>query len=255
MRGKDFVREMEALAAPIAKQAYDGTCETYANLSDDQAFRLLGQLWWLEGPEVPAFARAWWQSIPGDPTGKYRDVEMFLSRQLYDESRHGKLYAAACIQKGFVKHEQELYGHPYTRPVPGLINFTIWMQHLGNYMFTTLYTAEQLASENLTFPSFIDAMLRVIDDPIVRGPFEGQYDEERYHGLSGRYVVAKYCHDGALQEEGLWAAKISWNLLQQMAADLGKFVKDGSVEEMRPAPKYERLALPQPFDKPSPAAR
>ena len=109
MRGKDFFREMEAMAQPLAKQTYEATRESYANLNDDQAFRLLAQLWFIEAPVLGNYARNWWNSIPRDPTGKYRDVEMFLARQLYDEARHGKLYADACIRKGFVKSEEDLW--------------------------------------------------------------------------------------------------------------------------------------------------
>lgn len=234
MRGKDFFRQMEELAAPIAKQAYEATCETYSTMSDDQAFRLLAQLWYIETPVLGNYARNWWASIPHDPTGKYRDVELFLSRQLYDESRHGKLYADACIRKGFIQREAELYEHPYARPVPGWLNFTMWLEHLGGFNFTTLYAGEQMASECLTFPQFLRGCIEVVRDPVVRHVFEAQWDEEHFHGMSGRYVVTKYCQTQPLQDEAAWAAQTTWRLLGDGVGDLAKFVKDGAFVS-RPA--------------------
>ena len=234
MRGKDFFREMETLAAPLAKQAYESTCETYSTMDDDQAFRLLAQLWYIETPVLGNYARNWWASVPHDPTGKYRDVELFLSRQLYDESRHGKLYADACIRKGFIQHESELYTHPYARPVPGWLNFTMWLEHLGGFNFTTLYAGEQMASECLTFPQFLRGCIDVVQDPVVRHVFEAQWDEEHFHGMAGRYVVTKYCQTQALQDEAAWAAQTTWRLLGDGVGDLAKFVRDGAFVE-RPA--------------------
>jgi hypothetical protein len=242
MRGKDFFREMENLSKPIAQQTYESVCETYSTMNDDQAFRFLGQFWFIEAPVLGGIARSWWSAIPSDPTGKYRDVEMFLARQLYDESRHGKLYADACIRKGFVKSEQELWGHPYTKPVPGWLNFASWLQHLSSYQLTTLYAGEQMASEALTFPYFLKAAIKSIQDPVVRFAFEAQWDEECFHGMTGRYVVTKYCQTQAQQDEAAWAVQTTWRLLGEGAADLAKFVKAGetvhraSLEQDPPAP-------------------
>jgi hypothetical protein len=244
MRGKDFFREMEALAKPLAKQTHESTCESYSNLSDDQAFRLLGQLWFIEAPVLGNYARNWWNTIPRDPTGKYRDVEMFLSRQLYDESRHGKLYADACIRKGFVQSDQELWTHPYAKPVPGWLNFTMWLEHLGGFNFTTLYAGEQMASECLIFPQLLKGAIEVIKDPIVRWVFEAQWDEEAFHGMMGRYVVTKYCQSQVQQDEAAWAAQTTWRLLGEAAIDLNKFIRDGDVTP-RPAIKND-LALRKP---------
>jgi hypothetical protein len=244
MRGKDFFREMEALAKPIARATYESTCENYSKLNDDQQFRLLGQFWFIEAPVIANFSRSWWNAIPRDPGGKYRDVEMFLARQLYDESRHGKLYADACIRKGFVQSEQELWTHPYCKPVPGWLNFEMWLEHLGNFNFTTLYAGEQMASECLTFPQLLKAAIKVIEDPIVRWVFEAQWDEESFHGMTGRYVVTKYCQSQLQQDEAAWAAQTTWRLLGTAADDLVKFIKEGEVTP-RPEIKSD-LALLKP---------
>jgi hypothetical protein len=244
MRGKDFFREMEALAKPIAQATYESTCENYSKLNDDQQFRLLGQFWFIEAPVIANFSRSWWNAIPRDPGGKYRDVEMFLARQLYDESRHGKLYADACIRKGFVQSEQELWTHPYCKPVPGWLNFEMWLEHLGNFNFTTLYAGEQMASECLTFPQLLKAAIKVIEDPIVRWVFEAQWDEESFHGMTGRYVVTKYCQSQLQQDEAAWAAQTTWRLLGTAADDLIKFIKEGEVTP-RPEIKSD-LALLKP---------
>jgi hypothetical protein len=244
MRGKDFFREMEALAKPIAQATYESTCENYSKLNDDQQFRLLGQFWFIEAPVIANFSRSWWNAIPRDPGGKYRDVEMFLARQLYDESRHGKLYADACIRKGFVQSEQELWTHPYCKPVPGWLNFEMWLEHLGNFNFTTLYAGEQMASECLTFPHLLKAAIKVIEDPIVRWVFEAQWDEESFHGMTGRYVVTKYCQSQLQQDEAAWAAQTTWRLLSTAADDLIKFIKEGEVTP-RPEIKGD-LALLKP---------
>ncbi|MGD9764004.1 MAG: hypothetical protein AB7V27_09845 [Candidatus Binatia bacterium] len=254
MRGKDYFRMMQELAAPLAKQAYETTCETYAKLSDDEAFRLLAQLWFIEAPVLGNYARNWWNTIPRDPAGKYRDVEMFLSRQLYDEARHGKLYADACVRKGYIQHEEELYTHPYARPVPGWLNFTMWLEHLGSFNFTTLYAGEQMASECLTFPMVLKACMDVIEDPVIRWVFEAQWDEEHFHGTSGRYVITKYCQTAAQQEEASWAAHTTWRLLAEGVGDLAKFVKDGAYVPRpafaeHPAAATERRAMPRTLDR------
>lgn len=255
MRGKDFFREMEAIAKPIAAGAYESTCETYSKLSDDGAFRLLAQLWFIEAPVLGNYARNWWNSIPRDPTGKYRDVEMFLSRQLYDEARHGKLYADACIRKGFIRHDQELFSHPYAKPVPGWLNFTTWLEHLGGYHFTTLYAGEQMASERLTFPMFLKGCIDVIQDPVVRWVFEAQWDEESFHGMSGKYVITKYCQTKAQQDEAAWAAHTTWRLLGEAVNDLAKFIVDGEFIprpplEEHPAVEQPKRLVPRTFDRP-----
>jgi hypothetical protein len=256
MRGKDFFREMETIAAPLAKETYEATRATYSSMDDDQNFRLLGQLWWIEAPTIGDFSRTWWNAIPRDSTGKYRDVEMFLARQLYDESRHGKLYADACIRKGFVQSEEELWGHPYTRPVPAWLNFATWLEHLGHYHFTTLYAGEQMASEHFTFPKFIDGMIDSIEDPIVRWVFEAQVDEEAYHGMTGRYVVTKYCQTQHQQDEAAWAAQTTWRLLGEAAVDLAKFIKDGAYVPRpaiaeHPAVTPPAKRVPRPLDQPA----
>ena len=169
---------------------------------------------------------------------------MFLARQLYDESRHGKLYADACIRKGFVQSEQELWTHPYCKPVPGWLNFEMWLEHLGNFNFTTLYAGEQMASECLTFPQLLRAAIKVIEDPIVRWVFEAQWDEESFHGMTGRYVVTKYCQSQLQQDEAAWAAQTTWRLLGTAADDLVKFIKEGEVTP-RPEIKSD-LALLKP---------
>ena len=245
MRGKDFFREMEAIAAPIAKETYEATRATYSNMTEDEKFRLLGQLWFIEAPTIANFSRAWWNAVPRDSSGKYRDVEMFLARQMYDESRHGKLYADACIRKGFVASEDELWTHPYTRPVPGWLNFATWLEHLGNYHFTTLYGGEQMASEALTFPKFIEGAIDGIEDPIVRWVFEAQVDEEAYHGMTGRYVITKYCQTQAQQDEAAWAAQTTWRLLGEAAVDLAKFVKDGAFVPRPPLAEHPEVSLPK----------
>ena len=255
MRGKDFFREMEQIAAPLAKQAYEGACETYAKLSDDDAFRLLAQLWFIEAPVLGNYARNWWNAIPRDPHGRYRDVEMFLTRQLYDEARHGKLYADACIRKGFIKHEAELFEHPYARPIPGWLNFTMWLEHLGGYHFTTLYAGEQMASECLVFPRVLQACIDVIEDPVVRWVFEAQIDEEHFHGTSGRYVISKYCQTAAQQDEASWAAHTTWRLLAEGVTDLAKFVADGAFVPRPPLAEHPAVVtptkvLPRTLDRP-----
>ncbi|MEA2626332.1 MAG: hypothetical protein QOD06_2377 [Candidatus Binatota bacterium] len=244
MRGKDFFREMETIAAPIGKETYEGTRATYSNLNEDQKFRLLCQLWWIEAPTIANFSRSWWNAIPRDPSGKYRDVEMFLARQMYDESRHGKLYADACIRKGFVQREEELWTHPYARPVQGWLNFAAWLEHLGNYHFTTLYAGEQMASECLTFPKFLEGAIAAIEDPIVRWVFEAQEDEESFHGMTGRYVVTKYCQTQLQQDEAAWAAQTTWKLLGQAAVDLAQFVKEGESMERPPLEQHPAFAPP-----------
>ncbi len=255
MRGKEFFRQMEDLAQPLAKQAYEATCDTYASLDDDQAFRLLAQLWFIEAPVLGNYARNWWNAIPRDPTGKYRDVEMFLTRQLYDEARHGKLYADACIRKGFIQRDDELFTHPYAKPVPGWLNFTMWLEHLGGFHFTTLYAGEQMASECLTFPMFLKACVDVIKDPVVRWVFEAQLDEEHFHGMSGRYVITKYCQTQAQQDEAAWAAQTTWRLLAEGVGDLAKFVKEGAFVPRpalaaHPAVAAPKKRLPRALDRP-----
>ena len=244
MRGKDFFREMETIAEPIGKATYQSVRDTYSDLTDDQSFRLLAQLWWIEAPTIGNFSRTWWNAVPRSTTGKYRDVEMFLARQLYDESRHGKLYADACIRKGFIKNEEELYTHPYARPVPGWLNFATWLEHLGNYHFTTLYAGEQMASECLTFPKFLDGAIDAIKDPIVRFVFEAQIDEEAFHGMTGRYVVTKYFQTAAQQDEAAWAAQTTWRILGEAAVDLAKFVKDGDATERPALDAHPAVVLP-----------
>ncbi len=246
MRGKDFFRDMESMARPLAKHAYEATRETYSNLTDDEAFRLLAQLWFIEAPVLGNYARNWWNSIPRDPTGKYRDVEMFLSRQLYDEARHGKLYADACIRKGFIGLDQELFTHPYGKPVPGWLNFTMWLEHLGGYHFTTLYAGEQMASECLVFPMFLKACIEVVQDPVVRWVFEAQWDEESFHGTCGRYVISKYCQTQAQQDEAAWAAQTTWRLLGEAVSDLAKFVKDGEFVPRPSLAEYSATAPAKP---------
>jgi len=244
MRGKDFFREMETIAAPIAKATYDSVRDTYSDMNDDQKFRFLAQFWYIEAPTIANFSRAWWNAVPRDTTGKYRDVEMFLARQLYDESRHGKLYADACIRKGYVKSEDELWTHPYTRPVPGWLNFANWLEHLGNYHFTTLYGGEQMASECLTFPKFLEGAIDAIDDPVVRWAFEAQTEEEAFHGMTGRYVVTKYCQTAHQQDEAAWAAQTTWRLLAEASVDLAKFVMDGQTVERPPIAAHPAVSPP-----------
>jgi len=235
MRGKDFVREMDALAQPVAKMAAESAGELLSNLNDDEAFRLLAQFWYIEGPTIGHYSRSWWNSIPSDPTGKYGDVELLLARQLYDESRHGKLYADACVRKGYIQDSRELYGHPYSKPVPAWLNFTTWLIHLGNHHFTTLYAGEQLASEGLIFPQVLKATVKALQDPVVKWVFEAQEDEEAFHGMCGKYVVTKYCQTPELQAEAAWAVETTLRLEAEAFADLGKFVKDG-ITVPRPAP-------------------
>ena len=157
---------------------------------------------------------------------------MFLARQLYDGSRHGKLYADACIRKGFVQSEQELWTHPYCKPVPGWLNFEMWLEHLGNFNFTTLYAGEQMASECLTFPQLLKAAIKVIEDPIVRWVFEAQWDEESFHGMTGRYVVTKYCQSQLQQDEAAWAAQTTWRLLGTAADDLSNLSRKAKLRRV-----------------------
>lgn len=245
MRGKEFFEEMKTLAEPHAKEAYENTAALLSDLSEDATFRMLAQFWWLEGGTLGGFGRTWWQTIPMQPQGQYRDVELFLARQLYDESRHGKLFADACIRKGFIQCEQDLYVHPYGRPIPGMLNFATWLQHLGQYNFTTLYAGEQMASECLTFPEFIKAALKYLKDPIVHHVFAAQEHEEAFHGYTGRYVVSKYCQTAAQQDEAHWAAQNTWRILGAAMEDLRRFMKDGEFVPIPPDGEYPRVGPPE----------
>src|SRR5262249_40638385 len=152
---------------------------------------------------------------------------------------------------GFIQHESELYTHPYAKPVPGWLNFTMWLEHLGGYRFTTLYAGEQMASEGLTVPQFLRACIEGIQDRVVRHVLEAQWDEEHFHGMSGRYVITKYCQTQPQQDEAAWAAQTTCRLLGEGVGDLAKFVKDGAFV---PRPEFEEHPAVAMSPRPAPRA-
>src|SRR5262249_29175544 len=152
---------------------------------------------------------------------------------------------------GFIRHESELYTHPYARPVPGWLNFTMWLEHLGGYRFTTLYAGEQMASECLTFPQFLRACIEVVQDPVVRHVFEAPWDEEHFTGSRGKYVTPRYCQAQPQQDEAAWAAQTAWRLLAEGVGDLAKFVKDGAFV---PRPAFEEHPAVATAPRPAPRA-
>jgi hypothetical protein len=99
-------------------------------------------------------------------------------------------------------------------------------------------------------------MIDAIEDPVVRWVFEAQVDEESYHGMTGRYVVTKYCQTQHQQDEAAWAAQTTWRLLGEAAVDLAKFIKDGAYVPRpaiteHPAVTPPAKRVPRPLDRPA----
>ena len=191
--GRELAAELEAESrGMIATSPLDPVIEAAASgsLSEDQYYKLIGQLWALERMYYYVYG-AWGSSLV---INEYPpSVDYLFSKQLYDDSTHEMLYGQAIIQRGWAKGQRLALQHPYCQfPYDsGLAVFIGSMRALGIYAQNVRLPALNLGAKVLEV-GWLERMASAVPDQYLKDLFGSQLPETRSHVQMGRFVVERY---------------------------------------------------------------
>ena len=191
--GKELASQLEAESRGLAVTSpIDPVIEAAASgsLTDDQLYRLLGQLWALERMYYYVYG-AWGSSLV---VNQYPpSVDYLFSKQVYDDSTHEMLYCQAIIQKGWAKGQRLALRHPYCQfPYDsGIAVFIGSMRSLGIYAHNLRLPALNLGAKPLEL-GWLERMAEAMSDPYMKGLFASQMPETRSHVQMGRFVAERF---------------------------------------------------------------
>ena len=193
LQGKELATELVAESRsqslstslePVIDAAAAGT------LSDDQYFRLRGQLWAMERMYYYVYG-AWGSSLV---VNQYPpSVDYLFAKQLYDDSTHEILYGQAVLHKGWAKGKRLALQHPYCKYTPssGVSVFIFSMRGLGIYAQNLRLSALNLGPKVLE-ASWLERLGEAISDEYLSKLFISQVPETRSHIQMGRYMVERF---------------------------------------------------------------
>ena len=191
--GKELAAELEAQSRGLAGTSpLDPVIEAAAsgNLSDDQYYKLVGQLWALERMYYYVYG-AWGSSMVINQYPPSADY--LFAKQIYDDSTHEMLYSQAIIQRGWSKGQRLALQHPYCKfPYDsGIAVFVGSMRALGIYAQNVRLPALNLGAKVLEV-AWLERMADSMPDQYLKGVFASQLPETRSHVQMGRFMVERY---------------------------------------------------------------
>ena len=190
---KELARELETQSLSEALQTpMEAVIEAAGagSLTDDQYFRLVGQLWALERMYYYVYG-AWGSSLV---VNQYPpSVDYLFAKQVYDDSTHEILFGQAILQKGWAKGQRPALRHPHCQFVTssGIAVFMYSLRSLGIYAQNLRMSALNLGPKVLEV-SWLERLGQAIADPYLSSLFTSQVPETRSHVQMGRFMVERY---------------------------------------------------------------
>ena len=234
--GKELAEALEAESRPrTLRTPLEGIAEAAAAqaLTDDQYFRLVGQLWAMKRMYYYVYG-AWGSSLT---INQYPpSVDYLFAKQLYDESTHEMLYSQAILHKGWAKFQRSALRHPYCQFVPasGIGLYIFSMRGLANYAHSLRMAAIDLGPKVLEL-GWLEQLAEAIQDDYLQKLFFSQIPETRSHIIMGRFMVERFVSqpvDVALCKELVSMARRDYITALQGIAD---FVLTPAVSPQRSA--------------------
>jgi hypothetical protein len=234
--GKELAEALEAESRTrTLRTPLEGIVEAAAAqaLTDDQYFRLIGQLWAMKRMYYYVYG-AWGSSLT---INQYPpSVDYLFAKQVYDESTHEMLYSQAILHKGWAKFQRSALRHPYCQFVPasGIGLYIFSMRGLGNYAHSLRMAALDLGPKVLEL-GWLERLAAAIQDEYLQKLFSSQVPETRSHILMGRFMVERFVSqpvDVALCQELISMARRDYTTALQGIAD---FVLTPAVSPQRSA--------------------
>jgi hypothetical protein len=234
--GKELAEALEAESRPrTLRTPMEGIVEAAAAqaLTDDQYFRLVGQLWAMKRMYYYVYG-AWGSSLT---INQYPpSVDYLFAKQVYDESTHEMLYSQAILQKGWVKFQRSALRHPYCQFVPasGIGLYIFSLRGLATYAHSLRMAAIDLGPKVLEL-GWLERLAATIQDDYLQKLFASQIPETRSHVMMGRFMVERFVSqpvDVALCKELVATARRDYTTALQGIAD---FVLTPAVSPQRSA--------------------
>ena len=191
--GKELAAQLEAESRGLAATSpLDPVIEAAAlgNLSDDQYYKLIGQLWALERMYYYVYG-AWGSSLV---INQYPpSVDYLFAKQIYDDSTHEMLYSQAILHRGWAKGQRLALQHPYCQfPYDsGIAVFIGSMRALGSYAQNVRLPALNLGAKVLEV-AWLERMAEAVPDQYLKDLFASQLPETRSHVQMGRFMAERY---------------------------------------------------------------
>ncbi len=193
LSGKELAEALEAESRPrILRTPMEGIVEAAAAqaLTDDQYFRLVGQLWAMKRMYYYVYG-AWGSSLT---INQYPpSVDYLFAKQVYDESTHEMLYSQAILHKGWAKFQRSALRHPYCQFVPasGIGLYIFSMRGLANYAHSLRLAAIDLGPKVLEL-GWLERLAAASQDEYLKQLFASQVPETRSHIIMGRFMVERF---------------------------------------------------------------
>jgi hypothetical protein len=221
--GKELAAALEAESRPRSlRTPMEGIVQAAAvqTLTDDQYFRLVGQLWAMKRMYYYVYG-AWGSSLT---INQYPpSVDYLFAKQVYDESTHEMLYSQAILHKGWAKFQRSALRHPYCQFVPasGIGLYIFSMRGLANYAHSLRLAAIDLGAKVLEL-GWLERLAAAIQDDYLQKLFASQIPETRSHVMMGRFMVERFVSqpvDVALCKELVATARRDYTTALQGIAD------------------------------------
>jgi len=223
LSGKELAEELQvasrarALHTPMAQ-----VIEAAAShgLTEDHAFRLIGQLWAMKRMYYYVYG-AWGSSLT---INQYPpSVDYLFAKQVYDESTHEMLYSQAILHKGWARFQRSALRHPYCQFVPasGIGLYIFSMRGLGSYAHSLRMAAIDLGPKVLEL-GWLERLAATVQDDYLQKLFASQVPETRSHVMMGRFMVERFVSqpvDVALCKELVSTARRDYTAALQGIAD------------------------------------
>lgn len=191
--GKELAEALEvesrtrSLSTPLEGIVEAATAQA---LTDDQYFRLVGQLWAMKRMYYYVYG-AWGSSLT---INQYPpSVDYLFAKQVYDESTQEMLYSQAILHKRWAKFQRSALRHPYCQFVPasGIGLYIFSMRGLGNYAHSLRMAAIDLGPKVLEL-GWLERLAAAIQDEYLQKLFASQVPETRSHVMMGRFMVERF---------------------------------------------------------------
>jgi hypothetical protein len=191
--GRELAEELQVTSRPKALHTpMEQVIEAAAAqaLTDDQYFRLVGQLWTMKRMYYYVYG-AWGSSLT---INQYPpSVDYLFAKQLYDESTHEMLYSQAILHKGWAKFQRSALRHPYCQFVPasGIGLYIFSMRSLATYAHSLRMAAIDLGPKVLEL-GWLERLAAASQDDYLQKLFASQVPETRSHVIMGRFMVERF---------------------------------------------------------------
>lgn len=191
--GKALAEELQAASdseaqhTPLERLHEAAAAQT---LSEDQYFRLIGQLWAMKRMYYYVYG-AWGSGLT---INQYPpSVDYLFAKQVYDDSTQEMLYGHTILQRGWARTQRLALRHTYCQFVAasGIGVHVFSLRGMANYAQNLRLAALNLGPKVLEL-HWLQRLGEILPDDYLRSLFASQVPETRSHVHMGRFMVERF---------------------------------------------------------------